>query len=122
MIRSVAFGVIPESTVSGRRFRHMQKGITMSAGAGAAAAAAAVIQATRAMGVVVTVDPLAFLDILEKNPEPVVVHAVGGFFTMSHQYLTSFRGLAFFTKHAMPLNLPGHCLRIEARKIWIPGQ
>jgi len=68
--------------------------------AGAAAAAAAIAQATKASGVIVRIGPDDFLNILDQNDEPLVVHAIGGFFSTSHQYLTSYRGLAFFTKNA----------------------
>jgi hypothetical protein len=95
----------------------------MSAGAnaGAAAAAAAIAQATKASGVIVRVEPCDFLSILERHSEPLVVSAIGGFLTTRYDYLTSYRGLAFFTSNATPLVLPPHCEVIQARKIWIPG-
>ena len=92
-----------------------------SAGAGAAAAAA-VIQATRASGVIVQIDPADFCWIIERNSEPLVVHTFGGFFTKTHRYLTSYRGLAFYTKSPRELQLPSHCQWVEAKSIWIPGQ
>jgi hypothetical protein len=93
----------------------------MTAGAGAAAAAAAIAQATKASGVIVRVAPYDFAQIVEMNEEPLVVHAPGGFFSSKHSYLTSFRGLAFFTKSDAPLQFDAHCLLVEAQKIWIPG-
>jgi hypothetical protein len=95
----------------------------MSAGAnaGAAAAAAAIAQATKASGVIVRVNPDDFLRIVDENDEPLVVHATGGFFSVKHQYLTSYRGLAFFAKSDMAITLPEHCQVVEAQKIWIPG-
>jgi hypothetical protein len=94
----------------------------MSAGAaGAAGAAAAIAQATKASGVIVRVRPDDFLKIVAQNDEPLVVSARGGFFTLNYQYLTSYRGLAFFTKSSEPLVLYDHCQVIEAQKIWIPG-
>jgi hypothetical protein len=95
--------------------------ITFSA-AGAAAAQSAVIQATRAAGVIVGVAPDDFLGVVHVNEEPLVVHAVGGFFRTTHQYLTSFRGLAFHTRSRERLELPDHCVVVEAKQIWIPGQ
>ena len=91
------------------------------AGAGAAAAAAAIAQATKASGVIVQVEPDAFQVILDANPEPLVVHAMGGFFTKFHQYLVSYRGLAFYAKSERPIELPAECPVVEAGKIWIPG-
>jgi len=86
-----------------------------------AAAAAAIAQAIKASGVIVQVEPRDFLLILQKQQAPLVVQAVGGFFTTSYQYLSSYKGLAFFTKAAEPLLLPDGCEVVEARKIWIPG-
>jgi glycerate kinase len=95
----------------------------MSAGAagGAAAAQAAIAQATKASGVIVRVDAVALLAVVEQNAEPLVVHAEGGFFSRQHQYLTSYRGLAFYARSPSTLRLPEHCQLIEAQKIWIPG-
>jgi hypothetical protein len=92
----------------------------MSAGAGAAAAAA-LAQAIKAMGTVVRVESGEFLRIVDQNPEPLIVHATGGFFSAKELYLTSYRGFVFFTKSDMPLPLTANCQIIEARKIWIPG-
>ncbi|MBC7964541.1 MAG: hypothetical protein H7Z17_01350 [Fuerstia sp.] len=93
----------------------------MSAGASAAAAAAAVAQAIKASGVIVRVEPADFLRILQRQQEPLVVQAAGGFFSTSYQYLSSYKGLAFFTKSPFPLTLPGGCEVVQAQKIWIPG-
>ncbi len=93
----------------------------MDASAGAAAAAAIIAQATKASGVIVRVNAVDFLRIVELNEEPLVVQATGGFFSTVYMYLTSYRGLAFFTKSDMPLSLPSHCQIVEAQKIWIPN-
>lgn len=95
--------------------------MSVGGNAGAAAAAAAIAQATKASGVIVRVGPDDFLNIVDQNDEPLVVHATGGFFSVKHQYLTSYRGLAFFAKSAAALSLPEHCQVVEAEKIWIPG-
>jgi hypothetical protein len=88
---------------------------------GAAAAAAAIAEAIKASGVIVRVEPDSFLAILRKQEAPLVVHATGGFLSASYQYLTSYKGLAFFSKSANPLSLPGGTELVHARKIWIPG-
>ena len=95
----------------------------MSAGASAAAAgaAAAIAQATKASGVIVRVNSDDFLQIVNRNSEPLVVEATGGFFHTVYMYLTSYRGLAFFAKSDIPLSLPAHCEVVQANKIWIPG-
>ena len=92
----------------------------MSAG-GAAAAAAAIAQAIKASGVIVRVEPEDFLSILARQREPLVVHATGGIFSTNYQYLSSYKGLGFFTKSSTPLEIPSGCEVILAQNIWIPG-
>lgn len=91
----------------------------MSNGA-AAAAAAAIAQATKASGVIVSVEPEDFFNILGQQEAPLVVHATGGFLATNYQYLTSYKGLAFFTKSRTPVELPWGTQLVEAKKIWIP--
>ena len=93
----------------------------MAAGAGAAAAAAAIAQATKASGVLVTVDPEEFSKILARVKDPVVVTAQGGLFSTNYQYLVSYKGLAFFTKSPTSIALPAGCEVVTARTINIPG-
>ena len=88
--------------------------------AGGAAAAAAIAQAIRASGVLVRVEPAEFLKILLKASDPLVISATGGVFAPNYQYLTSYKGLAFYTKSADPLNLPGTAEVVVANKIWVP--
>jgi len=75
--------------------------------------------------IVVRVEPDDFLRILGRQESPLVICATGGFlsplFGTNYQYLTSYKGLAFFTKSPNPLELPGDSEVIEAKKIWIPG-
>ncbi len=93
-----------------------------SASAGAAAArAAAIAKAIKASGAIVRVEPDAFLTILSKADKPIVVMAKGGIFKPNYQYLTSYKGLVFFTKAPTLLLLPGDIELIAADKIWIPG-
>ncbi|MCC5829402.1 MAG: hypothetical protein JJU36_08140 [Phycisphaeraceae bacterium] len=94
-----------------------------SAAATGAAAQAVIAQAIKASGVIVHVEPLEFQAILALCEEPLVVHAhVTVFFRRKqHQYLTSFRGLAFYARSPEPIELPEHCPLIEAKGIWIPG-
>ena len=93
----------------------------MIAGASFAAAAAAVAKAIKASGAIVRVEPEDFLRILRRQEEPMVVHATGGFFSTSYRYLSSYKGLAFFTKSPVPLTLPTGCELVQARKMWMPG-
>lgn len=87
----------------------------------AAAQAAAIAQAIKASGVIVRVEPSEFLKIVNRHDEPLIVQARGGFFRPSWRYLTSYRGLAFFTKSAEALLLPGRAQVVAAASIWIPG-
>jgi hypothetical protein len=98
--------------------------LAMSAGGaagGAAAAAAAIAQAIKASGAIVRVEPEDFLQILARQKEPLVVHATGGFFSTNYQYLSSYKGLAFYCKSPSPLEFPAGCEVVQAQKIWIPG-
>jgi hypothetical protein len=74
-------------------------------GAGYAAYGAA-LQAIKASGVLVQVEPTVFLSLVGKADEPVVVVAYGGAFRKRYQYLTSYKGLAFYTTSptALPLS------------------
>ncbi len=90
-------------------------------GAAAAAAAAAGAQAIKASGAIVKVKPEEFLKIVSRMESPLVVTAEGGFIGVTHQYLTSYKGLAFFTKSSDPLNLPSDTELVVSGKIWIPG-
>jgi hypothetical protein len=66
------------------------------------------------------VDPEHFRAILVRQREPLVVTARGGLFNDTHKYLTSYKGLAFFTKTTSELVLPLGCEIIKSEKIWIP--
>lgn len=90
----------------------------MSAGG---AAAGAIIAAIGASGVIVRVLPDEFAGIVKRQPGALVVHATGGFFTTNYRYLTSYKGLAFYTKAGAPLDLPPDTELVNAKKIWVPG-
>lgn len=93
----------------------------MAAAGGAAAAAAAIAQAIKASGVLVRVEPEEFLKIAGRVPEPLIVAATGGFFSTNYQYLMGYKGLAFYTKSDVALELPASVELIDAKGIWIPG-
>ena len=90
----------------------------MSAGGAAAAAA---ISAIKASGVIVHVMPDEFVGILKRQSGALVVHATGGIFSTSYRYLTSYKGLAFYTKAREPLELPPGTELVQAKSIWVPG-
>jgi hypothetical protein len=87
---------------------------------GAAAHAAAIANAIKASGVVVRVDAGDFLAVLKRIDEPLVVVSYGGVFKKAYKYLTSYKGLAFFTKSPSSLVLPPRVEVIPAKSISIP--
>jgi hypothetical protein len=86
----------------------------------AGAAAAAIANAIKASGVLVNVSPEDFAAILRRADKPLVVAAQGGFFSTSYKYLTSYKGLAFYTKSPAPLVLPVDAEIVRAKGISIP--
>ena len=92
-----------------------------AAGSSAAIAAAVIAQAIKASGAIVRVRPADFMIILEKVDDPLVVVSESRFFKTTFQYLTSYKGLTFFTKSGDPLPLKDDIELIIAQKIWIPA-
>jgi hypothetical protein len=93
-------------------------------GGGAAAGGqyyAAMAQALKASGTIVKVGTEDFLKILKKSKDPLVVTAKGGVFKANYQYLTGYKGLAFFTKSDTPLMLPSGSEVVASKEIWMPG-
>jgi hypothetical protein len=88
---------------------------------GTAAAASSMIQAIKASGAIVRVDPNSFSEILRKSDSPLVVTSEGWLFGRTYQYLTSYKGLCFFTKAPQPIQLPGRSEVVSASRIWIPA-
>ena len=88
---------------------------------GASVAAAVIAQAIRASGAIVQVEANDFMTILSKADKPVVVCATSGFRKKKHEYLTGYKGLVFYTKSNVPLQLTSDTELIVAKKIWIPG-
>ena len=93
--------------------------MTNFAVSGAVGAAAAIGEALKAMGPIVCVEPQDFLVILEKAEKPLVVQSPSGLMT-KYKYLTSYKGLTFFTKSKDPLLIPGSVDMITAKKIVVP--
>jgi hypothetical protein len=97
-------------------------GAAGGAAGGATAAAAAIAQAIKASGAIVRVPPGDFVQIISRGKAPlVVVVPAGGFFRKDNQYLSSYKGLAFYAKSREPLHLPGDAEVVLAEKIWMPG-
>ena len=89
--------------------------------AAAGAATTAIARAAKASGVIVRVGGQDFLSIVERAESPLVVYSKGGFLSRNYQYLTSYKGLAFYTKSGQPLPLPAKAELVNADRIWIPG-
>ena len=87
---------------------------------GGAGAGAAIAQAIKASGAIVRVDPSEFQRILEKQEEPLVVVSNEWLFGQHYKYLTTYKGLTFFTKSTEPLHISGRCETVESKRIWIP--
>jgi hypothetical protein len=85
----------------------------------AAIAAAAIASAIKASGVLITVDPENFAAILNKAEKPLVI-CTTGIISKNFQYLTSYKGFAFFTKSRSPLDLSLKVEVVQANKIWVP--
>lgn len=92
----------------------------MNGGAGAAAAAAAIARAIKASGAIVRVEPSEFRKLLGHEPDGLVVHAPGGLFRNRHKYLMGYRGLVFYASTGEPIQIPGRCQVVEAKRIWVP--
>jgi hypothetical protein len=88
--------------------------------AGGAAIVATLINAVKATGVVVRIGSPEFLALLERSDAPLVVVGQGGTFRKHHRYLTTYKGLAFFTRSPMPLALPAHAEVVAVQSIAIP--
>ncbi|HEU5238483.1 MAG TPA: hypothetical protein VFU37_15235 [Pyrinomonadaceae bacterium] len=86
----------------------------------AASAAAAIASAIKASGVLITVDPENFQAILSKAEKPLVICTTGGIFSKNFQYLTRYKGFAFFTKSRSPLDLSLRVEVVQANRIWVP--
>ncbi len=85
-----------------------------------AAAAAAIANAIKASGAIVRLEPVEFAKILQKSENPLVVTGFGGVFVKKSQYLTSYKGIFFFTESKQPLQLPYKAETVAAKNIWIP--
>ncbi|MEN8127183.1 MAG: hypothetical protein ABFR90_05170 [Planctomycetota bacterium] len=89
-------------------------------GGAVVAAQAAIANAIKASGAIIHVEPNEFLNLLQRNGDPLVVLSQAGMFR-KNQYLTAYKGLIFYTKAATPLILSSNVELIQAKKIWIPS-
>jgi hypothetical protein len=104
----------------GRPFVSKENVMSGATAASAAAYIAAVANAIKACGTVVRVEPKEFLRILALQENPLIVRTVGGLFSVSFRYITTYRGLAFHCKSPTELRLPADAELINASKMSIP--
>lgn len=96
-----------------------ERGLLMSEAAAGAAAAMA-MGAPKAQGVVVRLEPLQFMLILQRQPGPIVVRATRGFIHNIFQYLTTYKGLTFYTEARDPIVIPDDADLLDAKSISVP--
>ncbi|HYW73019.1 MAG TPA: hypothetical protein VE961_18475 [Pyrinomonadaceae bacterium] len=87
----------------------------------AAIIAAQIAEAIKASGVIVKVEPEVFAKLLARVDNPLVIYSQGGLISTHHDYLTSYKGFAFFARADEQIPLPSTAEVIVAEKIWIPG-
>ena len=86
----------------------------------AAAAHAAMMQAIKAWGAIVRLEPLDFERLVGRMDAPLVVTCRRSFFGVRYEYLTGYKGLMFYAKSKEPVRLPGSAETIEAKALWVP--
>ncbi len=85
------------------------------------AMAAAKRDAVMASGAIIKVDSAIFLEIIAKVEIPLIVHSMEkAFFHEMHKYLTSYKGLLFYTESKNPILLPNEIELLKAERVWIP--
>lgn len=94
--------------------------MTNGAAGGAAGAYAAIANAIKASGAIVRVKEEDFIKVISRAENPVVIISRGGFMKKDFDYLTSYKGLIFYTKTKNEIILPGNPEVISAQQIWIP--
>jgi hypothetical protein len=82
-------------------------------------AAATTLSGLRATGPVVQVEPRVFSSLLTRQPNGLVVVAVGGALR-PHKYLFSYRGLLFTTSSRTQLELPRAMEAIQVKRLHLP--
>ena len=88
---------------------------------GASGAAAAIANAIKASGVICRVEPQDFVAIVRKIDKPLVVLTGPSMFSRNFKYLTSYKGLAFFTKSAEQIQFAPGVELVNCSRMWMPG-
>ncbi len=87
----------------------------------AVAATAAISQAIKASGSLIRIDPEEFGRMINKMDDGVVVETTIKFFSTTYKYLTSYKGLIFFTKSTSQLSIPSRLEKITATSMYMPS-
>lgn len=85
-----------------------------------AAAQAIIDQAIKASGAIVRVKPEDFFKIVDRVDRPLVVMSISRLLGKAYHYLTSYKGLIFYTKSREQILLKGNTEYIIAKSIYIP--
>lgn len=74
----------------------------------------------QSMGQAIIVSPEDFLSILQRQQEPLVVETWTKIYVYkkNYQYVTSYKGLTFFTHSPTMLPIPANCEIIQPRATW----
>ena len=92
----------------------------MAYGAGAQAYAA-MVNAIRASGAIVEVEPEALEQLVAKEKDPIVIFSEPGFLSKKFTFLINHKGFFFYTKTERHLSFPSDCEMIKSKKIWVPN-
>lgn len=78
------------------------------------------IQAIKASGAIIQLEPNEFNKILAKIENPLVVTGRSGVFGKDYQYLTNYKGLHFYCKSPVAINLPTGAEVVRSKRILVP--
>lgn len=79
-----------------------------------------VASAKSTIGPFVVCEPIEFQNLLARCETPIIVCAEKGMLTKTFQYLTSYRGLVFYTESGFPIEMPTQAEVVSARQIVMP--
>lgn len=75
---------------------------------------------SQSIGPIIVIHEKQFREIVEKNPELLVITTFGGFPSGKHRYMISYKGFYFFTKSSSQLRLPESTEIMQVEEIAIP--
>ncbi len=84
-----------------------------------AAEKAAIAAGLKTIGPIVYMDSDEFLEILTMSERPLVVYSPKRLIG-THKYLTSYKGITFYTKSRQWLELDESCEVVTCKTIWVP--